>query len=127
MTVNNAVLMSAPKKKTRDSKSTVKVELEKLEEKEVVKRGPVCTVSPETLAAIKNQTQVEEDVKRERELTLASEEKEKLKNRLLFYGGVAAAVGVCYLVHRYFSGGVPVPAEKYALELANGINNNLPK
>ena len=112
--------------KKSSSKKTVSVELEKAEEKKAMKQ-PISQVDPALIASIKNQSQIEEEA-----LVLAQqqelEEREKqLKNRLLFYGGIAAAVGILYLAHRYYGGKTPIPPEEFVEELANGVATTLQK
>ena len=115
-----ATKQTGPKKK---SSKVVNVELEKMTEQKP-NNPPVTRVSPEIIASIKNTSQIEEEELAARQKTELEDTEKKLKNRLLFYGGVACAIGIGYLLHRYYTG--PSPPIELVPELVNGVANIAP-
>jgi len=101
----------------KTAKKTVKVELEKAEEKKPAK-GLVSQVSPQVIATIKNQAQIDEELETKLKEDDKSLAQKQVRNRIYFYGGVAAGLGILYLLHRYTKNAPPV---EYASMLANGV------
>jgi len=96
----------------------VNVELEKLTE-QIPAKPSVSQVPEELVSAIKSSAQIEEEeIARQQKEELDTLEKH-FKNRLLFYGGIACAVGIAYLVHRFYSG--PSPPKELVHELVNQV------
>lgn len=108
----------ASKKTKPKSKNSVPVELEKLDEQNTKKRT-VQMVSDEVVASIRNVSQIEEDA-------IGDYKKRAFKNKVLFYSGVAAAVGIGYLVHRYYFS-VPTLAAPFVQEVVNGAVSVVPQ
>lgn len=103
------------KKRSSSSGKSVPVVLEKGEEKP---KTSVLQVPPETLQAIKNASQLEEE-------TLENESKHQIqanrdyyRNKALFYVGVFGTVGALLLLFRYFKRSAPPAA--YVEDLVNG-------
>lgn len=106
-------------KKTSTKTKAVKVELEKAEEKnEKPVRNPVPMVPNEVVASIKNQAQIEEELLQQQIIEEVEESRQKSQNRILFYGGVIAGVGILYLIHRYSKS---APPEVFTEELVNEV------
>lgn len=116
----------ASKQATSKKKSTkaVNVELEKLTE-QIPAKPTISQVAPEVLASIKNSAQIEEEEHARRQQAELETMENQLKNRLIFYGGLVCAVGIAYLVHRYYTG--PTPPKELVHELVNGAANVIPK
>lgn len=120
-------MSSKPTKKASSAnKKTIPVELEKAEEKKPMKQA-VSQVAPEIIATIKHQAQIEEEIVKEIENQEKAIADEQLKNKFLFYTGVAGCVGILYLCHRYYSGKTPIPPEEFVQELVNGVAGVIPK
>lgn len=98
--------------KSKKQKS-VKVTLEKAEEDLSAKTH----VAPEIIESIMSRDQrAELALHQERELEKAIVAKQ-LKNRLIFYGGVAGTVAALFLLFRFFK---VKPQDKFVPELING-------
>lgn len=74
-------------------------------------------VPPEILASIKPLDQIEEDILAEEHEMVKQANRDELKNRLLFYGGVFAAAFSLFLVFKFFK---LKPNDRYVTELING-------
>jgi hypothetical protein len=107
---------SGPLGTTKKNSKTVQVELEKADEQTVMKRPAIAQVPEEVVLSIKNQSQIEEENEQHDQQLQNSQ----FKNRVLFYGGVAAAVGILFLCHR-FSISKKIPPAELIPELINGV------
>ena len=108
----------------KKSSKVVNVELEKLAEQNPAKPA-VTRAPPELISAIKNTAQLEEEEQQRQHAQQLQLIETQFKNRVLFYGGVACAIGIGYLLHRYYTG--PSPPKELVHELVNGVSNVLPK
>lgn len=117
--------MSATNKKSRvsNTKKTVNVQLEKAEEEiEKPVKTSIAQVDPAIVFNIKNQAQIEEEqILQENERKL-EEFRGNLRNRLVFYGGVAASIAILYLIFGYRSG-KSLPPPEFVKDLVNGTKN----
>lgn len=108
----------------KKSSKVVNVELEKLTEQNSVK--PATTrAPPELVASIKNSAQLEEELVAKQQQEELEQIEAQFKNRVLFYGGVVCAIGIGYLLHRYYTG--PSPPKELVHELVNGVANAVTK
>lgn len=104
----------------RSSKSTkeklVNVELEKADEEKMKEKRPAQSqVDPSILSSIKHQSELEEELEQK---VIDSQ----FKKRLMFYGGVAAALGLIYLYNRYINTTSKIlPPDELLPELINNI------
>lgn len=104
----------------KKSSKVVNVELEKLTE-QIPAKPAIPQVAPEVIASIKSSAQLEEEEFAKLQQAELEDMEKRLKNRVLFYGAVACAVGIGYLVHRYYTG--PTPPKELVHELVNGVAN----
>jgi hypothetical protein len=108
----------------KKSSKAVNVELEKLTE-QIPAKPAIPQVAPEVLASIKSSAQIEEEEHAKRQQVELEIMEKQLKNRLIFYGGLACAVGIAYLVHRFYTG--PAPPKELVHELVNGAVSVIPQ
>ena len=103
------------KKRSSSSGKSVPLVLEKGEEKP---KTSVLQVPPETLQAIKSASQLEDETLENESKYQIQVNRDYYRNKALFYAGVFGAVGVAWLVFRYFKSSPPPSA--YVEDLVNG-------